>query len=99
MNPETIYVFGTDGLALGGLSHLLADALAADRAEAVEPFRPVLRTSIEIGVVSYDSRWANLGPFVVAIGVHLPIVLSELTALETRFTNWTEELPDVEDEQ
>jgi membrane-bound metal-dependent hydrolase YbcI (DUF457 family) len=99
VNRETIYAFVSGGLALGGLSHLLADALAADWAEPIEPFWPVIQTSVEIGVVSYDSMWANLGLFAVAIGLHLPIFISEITPLETRFMNWTVELPNVEDQE
>lgn len=99
VNRETIYAFVTGGLALGGLSHLLADALAADWAEPIEPFWPVLQTSFEIGVVSYDHFWANLGLLVVAIGLHLPLFATELFPLETRFREWTVELPDLETEQ
>lgn len=99
VNRDTIYAFVTGGLALGGLSHLLADALAADWAEPIEPFWPILQTSIEIGVISYDSFWANLGLLIVAIGLHLPLFASEIVPLETRFGNWTIELPDIEGKQ
>lgn len=99
VNRETVYLFITGGLALGGLSHLLADALASDWAEPVEPFWPFLEMSFEIGLFSYDSFWANLGLLIVAVGLHLPLFVSEFVPLETRFSDWTTALPGVEEEQ
>ena len=99
VDPGTIYVFVTGGLALGGLSHLLADALAADWAEPIEPFWPFLQTSVEVGIISYDAVWANLGLFVIAIGLHLPLFVSDLLPLETKYRSWTVEFPGIEDEQ
>lgn len=85
VNRETIYAFVAGGLTLGGLGHLLADALASDWAEPIEPFWPILQTSIEIGIVSYDSIWANLGLLIIAIGLHLPFIVTNVFSLETRF--------------
>lgn len=92
VNEETIYAFVTGGLALGGLGHLLADVLARDWAEPVEPFWPFLQTAIEIGVVSYDSFWVNLGMLVVAVGVHVPFVTTDVFPLETWLREWAVEL-------
>lgn len=95
VNRETIYAFVVGGLTLGGLGHLLADALASDWAEPIEPFWPIFQTSIEIGVVSYDSIWVNLGLLIIAVGLHLPLVATDVFPLETRFREWTVELPDL----
>lgn len=93
---QPLFVFVTGALALGGVSHLIADGLAADWAEPIEPFWPFLEWSVEVGVVSYDSVVANLGLLVVAVVVHLALVLSELLPLETRFRHWRVELSDVD---
>jgi len=84
VNRGTLYAFVGGGLALGGLSHLLADALAGDWAEPIEPFWPVLETSFELGLFAYDTVWANLGLLLVALALHLPLFVSDALPVTTR---------------
>lgn len=75
----TIYLFVTGGFALGGLSHLFADMLAADAYEPIEPFWPFVEKSVELGLVHYESSRVNLGLLLVAVFLHLVVVAFEFS--------------------
>jgi len=98
VNRGTLYVFVGGGLALGGLSHLLADALASDWAEPIEPFWPVLEASFELGLFAYDVFWANLGLLLVAVALHLLLIASNVFPMTTRYDEWTMDRSDGKEE-
>lgn len=89
----TLYLFVTGGLALGGLSHLFADMVAADSYEPIEPFWPVVQESYAIHVVHFTSPWLNIGLLIVATGVHVVVVASGLFPIEHRFREWKRQFP------
>lgn len=89
----TIYLFAMGGLALGGLSHLFADMLAADRYEPIEPLWPFVEGSLPIHVVHYTSSWLNLGLLIVAVSFHAIVLASAIFPLEHRFRRWRRQLP------
>lgn len=88
----TLYVFVTGGFVLGGLSHLFADMLAADRFEPIEPLWPFVQESFPIHVIHYTSPWLNLGLLTVAMVLHAAIIVSGVFPIEHRFRRWTREL-------
>lgn len=94
----TIYLFVTGGFALGGLSHLFADVLAADRYEPIEPLWPFVQESVAIGVVHYTSPWLNLGLLIVATILHLAVVVSKAFPIDHRFRRWKRKLSSSESE-
>lgn len=84
----TIYLFAAGGFALGGLSHLFADMLAADAAEPIEPLWPIVEEPVAIDAIYYASPWLNLGLLIGATTLHLAIVTSGVFPIEHRFRNW-----------
>lgn len=88
----TVYLFVTGGLTLGGLSHLFADMLAADRYEPIEPLWPVVEGSFPIHVLHYTSPWLNVGLLLVAASLHTVVVASATFPLEHRYRRWRREL-------
>lgn len=84
----TIYLFAAGGLALGGLSHLFVDMLAADSYESVEPLWPFVEGSVSIYVAHYTSPWLNLGLLIVAATLHTAVVASGVFPIEHRFRRW-----------
>lgn len=84
----TIYLFAAGGFALGGLSHLFADMLAADSYESIEPLWPFVEGSVSIYVAHYTSPWLNLGLLVAAVTLHAAVVVSGLFPIEHRFRQW-----------
>lgn len=84
----TIYLFAAGGFALGGLSHLFADMLAADSYESIEPLWPFVEGSVAIYVAHYTSPWLNLGLLVAAATLHTAVVASGVFPIEHRFRRW-----------
>ncbi|SEP80218.1 metal-dependent hydrolase [Natrinema salaciae] len=83
---ETVFVFATAGLTVGGVSHLFADLLSApDIAAPLAPFWPLYSEPVIIDVIYYDSPIWNFGLLVVAIGLHLVLARDERSPLETRY--------------
>lgn len=83
---ETVFVFATAGLALGGISHLFADILSApDIAAPLTPFWPLYSETVIVDVIYYDSPVWNFGLFAVAIGLHLVLARYKSAPLETRY--------------
>ncbi|MBZ6496078.1 metal-dependent hydrolase [Natrinema longum] len=83
---ETVFVFATAGLIVGGLSHLFADVLSApDIAAPLSPFWPVYSEAIIVDVIYYDSPIWNFGLLAVAVGLHLVLARRERYPLETRY--------------
>lgn len=84
----TIYLFVAGGFALGGLSHLFVDMLAADSYQSIEPLWPFVEGSVSIYVAPYTSPWLNFGLLLVATTLHTVVVASGLFPLEHRFRRW-----------
>ncbi|PCR89539.1 metal-dependent hydrolase [Natrinema ejinorense] len=83
---ETVFVFATAGLIVGGISHLFADILSApDIAAPLSPFWPVYSEAIIVDVIYYDSPIWNFGLLAVAVGLHLMLARHERYPLETRY--------------
>lgn len=89
----TIYLFVAGGLSLGGLSHLFADMLGADRYEPIEPLWPIVEESIAIDLAHYASPWLNLGLLIAAVALHLVVITAGTFPIEHRFRHWTREVP------
>ncbi|QLK25056.1 metal-dependent hydrolase [Natrinema zhouii] len=86
ITTETVFVFATAGLALGGISHLFADLLSApDIAAPLEPFWPLYSEPVIVDVIYYGSPIWNIGLFAVAIGLHLVLARYESAPLETPY--------------
>lgn len=86
ITTETVFVFATAGLALGGISHLFADLLSApDIAAPLEPFWPLYSEPVIVDVIYYGSPIWNIGLFAVAVGLHLMLARYEHAPLETRY--------------
>lgn len=81
----TIYLFVAGGLALGGLSHLFADMLGADRYEPIEPLWPVVGEPIAIDVAHYTATWLNLGLLVLAVVLHFVLFSLDALPLDHRY--------------
>lgn len=83
---ETVFVFATTGLIVGGVSHLFADLLSApDIAPPLKPLWPLYAEPIIIDVIYYDSPLWNFGLIIVAVGLHLVLARYESYPLETRY--------------
>ena len=83
---ETVFVFATAGLFLGGTSHLFADVLSApDIAAPLSPFWPLYPKPVIVDVIYYNSPIWNFGLFAVAIALHVALARHELAPLETRY--------------
>ncbi|QLG48041.1 metal-dependent hydrolase [Natrinema halophilum] len=83
---ETVFVFATAGLILGGTSHLFADILSApDIAPPLKPFWPFYSEPIIVDVIYYDSVIWNFGLIIVAVGLHLVLARYRSYPLETRY--------------
>lgn len=83
---ETVFVFATTGLIVGGVSHLAADLLSApDIAAPLEPLWPFYAEPIIVDVIYYDSPLWNYGLFAVAAGLHLLLARHGRYPLETRY--------------
>lgn len=91
-----IYLFAAGGLALGGLSHLFADMLAADSYESIEPLWPFIEKSVAIYVTHYTSPWLNPGLLIAAATLHAVVIVSGVFPLEHRFRRWKLDLSTVE---
>lgn len=89
----TVYLFVTGGFVLGGLSHLFADALAADPYEPIEPLWPFFREPVTMHVVHYTSTALNLGLLIVAVLLHAAVLASGAFPLEHQFRRWKGPLP------
>lgn len=86
ITAETVFVFATAGLALGGLSHLFADVLSApDIAAPLAPLWPVYREHIVVDAIYYDAPLWNFGLVAAAAGVHLVLARYESYPLDTRY--------------
>ncbi|MDS0474975.1 metal-dependent hydrolase [Natrinema sp. 1APR25-10V2] len=83
---ETVFIFATTGLVVGGTSHLFADILSApDIAAPLEPLWPFYREPIIVDVIYYDSPIWNFGLIAVAIGLHLVLARYRSYPLDTRY--------------
>ncbi|MFC4247730.1 metal-dependent hydrolase [Natribaculum luteum] len=83
---ETVFVFATTGLLVGGTSHLFADVLSApDIAPPLSPFWPFYPEPVIVDVIYYDSPLWNFGLIGVALAVHLVLARHEGVPLETRY--------------
>ncbi len=83
---QTVFVFATAGLIVGGISHLFADVLSApDIAAPLEPLWPFYREPIIVDVIYYDSPIWNFGLIAAAITLHLVLARYESYPLETRY--------------
>lgn len=85
VQKETIYLFVTGAFALGGLSHLVADVLADDAYQKVEPFWPLVRSEVHVGAAHYTSPWLNGIILGVAVALHAAVVLSGQFPVDHRF--------------
>ncbi|WP_226006904.1 metal-dependent hydrolase [Natrinema salinisoli] len=95
ITAETVFVFATGGLILGGVSHLFADILSApDIAPPIKPFWPIYPEPIIVDVIYYDSPLWNFGLLAVAVGLHLVLARRERYPLETRYRIGTRTDPD-----
>ena len=85
LRTETVFVFATAGLLVGGLSHLFADVLSApDIAPPLAPLWPLYAQPIVVDVIYYDSPWWNFGLFGVAVALHLGLARLEAAPAEHR---------------
>lgn len=92
VDKSTVQLFVTSAFALGGLSHLVGDVLADDAYQKVEPFWPVVRTEVHVGIGHYTSPWLNGFLLVVAVALHAAVLLSGQFPLEHRFRRMRAEL-------
>ena len=68
------FALAAGGVLLGGLSHLLADALTApDVAQPIHPFWPVATSVVSVDVVPIGSSAWNVGMLVVGLGAVLAV--------------------------
>lgn len=93
VQKSTLYLFVTSAFALGGLSHLVADVLADDAYQQVEPFWPVVRNEVHVGIGHYTSPWLNGFLLAVAVALHAAVLLSGQFPIEHRFRRMRAELP------
>lgn len=84
----TLFLFTVGGFTLGGISHLVADVMAADPVEPVEPLWPFIEEPVELGLFYYASPWMNLGLLLVAVALHLVLFSLDAVPLETRYRRW-----------
>ncbi len=83
---DTVAVFASVGLVLGGLSHIFADLLSApDIAAPLKPLWPLYPDPIIIDVIYYDAPLWNFGLVGVALGLHLVLFWHERYPLDHRF--------------
>lgn len=82
-------LFVGGGFALGGLSHIVADAMAADHVEPVEPLWPFVEQAVALRLFHYTSAWMNLGLLLAAVALHLGLFAADAIPLETRYRQWT----------
>lgn len=83
---ETVFVFATAGLTVGGFSHLFADLLSApDIAAPLSPFWPVYSEPVIVDVIYYGSPFWNFGLLGVGVGLHLVLARHQRYPLETRY--------------
>lgn len=94
VDARTIQLFVTGAFALGGLSHLVGDIMADDSYQKIEPFWPILRTEVHLGVEPYTSPWLNGFLLVLAVALHVTVVFSGQFPLDTRFRRMRRELTD-----
>jgi len=86
ISAETVFVFATAGLFVGGTSHIFADLLSApDIAAPLSPFWPVYTEAVIVDLVYYDNPYWNFGLLGVAVGLHLLLAWHERYPLETRY--------------
>lgn len=86
ITAETVFVFATAGLTIGGTSHLFADVLSApDIAAPLSPFWPLYSKPVIVDVIYYGSPFWNYGLLAVGIGLHLALARHERYPLETRY--------------
>ncbi|AEH37035.1 metal-dependent hydrolase [Halopiger xanaduensis] len=86
IESETVFVFATAGLIVGGVSHLFADILSApDIAAPLTPFWPIYSEPVIVDVIYYNSPVWNYGLLAVAVGLHLLLARYERYPLETRY--------------
>lgn len=86
ITAETVFVFATGGLIVGGVSHLFADLLSApDIAAPLSPFWPVYSKPVVIDVIYYGSPFWNYGLLVAGVGLHIALARHQRYPLETRY--------------
>ena len=86
ISDETVFVFATAGLAVGGLSHLFADLLSApDIAPPIEPFWPLYAKPVIVDAIYYNSPVWNVGLFAAALTLHALLVWHERVPFENRY--------------
>ena len=86
ISDETVLVFATAGLVLGGTSHIFADLLSApDIAAPLEPFWPLYAKPVIIDVIYYNSPVWNFGLLAVAIALHVLLAWHERVPFENRY--------------
>lgn len=83
---ETVFVFATAGLTVGGVSHLFADLLSApDIAAPLSPFWPFYSEPVIIDVIYYDSPFWNFGLITAGVLLHLALARYGSYPLDTRY--------------
>jgi membrane-bound metal-dependent hydrolase YbcI (DUF457 family) len=97
VHSGTVYLFVTGGLVLGGVSHLVADMLAADGYQPIEPFWPIVQETYPVHAIHYSSPWINLWLLVFAAGCHAVVLATAAFPLEHRFRHWSRELAEESD--
>lgn len=78
-----LYGFVVAGLLVGGLSHVFADVLSSGTGgnPALEPFWPVVRAPVSVGVVSYSAFPWNEGLLVAVLGLHVGLYALDTTPI------------------
>lgn len=89
INTGSLVLFVGGGFVLGGLSHVVADVMAADHVEPVEPLWPFVEEPVALALFHYTSAWMNLGLLLAAVSLHLALFAVEAFPLETRYRQWT----------
>ncbi|WP_222918848.1 metal-dependent hydrolase [Natrinema sp. SYSU A 869] len=86
ITSETVFIFATAGLTVGGISHLFADILSApDIAPPLSPFWPLYSEPVIVDAIYYGSPFWNVGLLTAGVGLHLLLARNERYPLETRY--------------
>lgn len=89
----TLYLFVAGGFALGGLSHLFADVIAADPRQLIRPLWPFVDEPIAVEIAYFESPWLNGALLIAAVVLHVIVAGYSAFPLDNRFRDWTAELP------
>lgn len=89
INVGSLVLFVGGGFVLGGSGHLVADVMATDHFEPVEPLWPFVEEPVALGLFHYTSTWMNVGLLLAAVSLHLALFAVDAIPLETRYRRWT----------